>query len=151
MAKVGGLNALFTRAGIINVFSELNEKISNTSLEALQYMGEQFVNNARARGNYRDRTGNLRSSIGYIILNDGNIIERNFEKAGKGNDGNTGRAKGEDVAADLAFLYPKGMILIGVAGMEYAYWVETRHHLDVITGSIPENDYLKSILDEIKF
>lgn len=37
----------------------------------LTYIGEQAVNEARSKGNYTDRTGALRASLGYCVLLDG--------------------------------------------------------------------------------
>lgn len=151
MAKINGLSALFNIAQIAGVFNEATETIDNKALETLKYMGELFVNEARVKGNYNDRTGNLRSSIGYIIVNDGKVIEQNFETTEDGSDRKTGKDKAEDYAREVALQYPRGLALIGVAGMEYALYVENRHHLDVISGSVPDDDYFKSIMDEIKF
>lgn len=41
-------------------------------------IGNNFVNNARSGGGYKDQTGNLRSSIGFIILKDGEIVYETF-------------------------------------------------------------------------
>lgn len=40
-------------------------------IKKLSYIGEAAVNEARSNGDYIDRTGNLRTSVGYTILNDG--------------------------------------------------------------------------------
>lgn len=151
MAKINGIAPLFRISQVVKVFNDLTEKVEKTSLETLQFMGEQFVNLARVKGNYNDRTGNLRSSIGYIISENGKILDANFETSEKGSDRNAGKRRAEDFAHDLAIQFPKQLMLIGVAGMEYAFWVENRHHLDVISGSVPEDGSLKSILDEIEF
>lgn len=36
-------------------------------IQSLSYIGEEFVNRARMINTYEDQTGNLRSSIGYVI------------------------------------------------------------------------------------
>tara|TARA_B110001452_G_scaffold28410_1_gene22313 strand:- start:2275 stop:2703 length:429 start_codon:yes stop_codon:yes gene_type:complete len=142
MAGIKGLRALFTGSQLINVFNQFQQEVDKKTLEAFQYVGEQFVNKARVNGNYSDRTGNLRSSIGYIILHNGNVIDENFE------GGSKGQSQGKQVAEEVANQYPDGYILIGVAGMEYAAYVEAKN-FDVITGSAPERELLKSILSEI--
>lgn len=144
-----GLTALFNIARISTLFNKAIEKVDDKTLETLQFMGEQFVNNARIKGNYNDRTGNLRSSIGYIIVDKGNIVQSNFQTSGSGADGKTGMNKAEDFANEVALINPKGIILIGVAGMEYSLYVEKRHHLDVISGSVPDGKFFKSIMNEI--
>jgi len=96
----------------------------------LAMVGEKFVNNARSTRTYKDQTGNLRSSIGYIIAWDGNIIQENIEGKAEG------RAQAKKIANEILRENSKGFVLIGVAGMEYAAAVESKGY-DVITGSIP--------------
>lgn len=85
----------------------------------------------KAQGSFGNRTFNLRSSIGYIMLMDGREIAIEFETVGPGD---TGTAKGMEYARGLAGGYQDGLVLICVAGMEYAAAVESKG-FDVITGS----------------
>ncbi|MCK4447168.1 MAG: hypothetical protein KAW56_08800 [Candidatus Marinimicrobia bacterium] len=125
--------------GLIPGFSQadINRRINNwvVSIEqriiwTLAMVGEKFVNDARNTKTYQDQTGNLRSSIGYIIAKDGIIIQENVEGKAEG------RAHAKEVAREVLRENPKGFILIVVAGMEYACAVESKGY-DVITGSIP--------------
>ncbi len=137
-----GLRSLFRGKQIESIFNKFDESVHNDILRTLQFVGEEFVNNARLKGNYKDQTSNLRSSIGYIILLDGKVIQNNFS----GN--REGQSNGKKVAKEVSQKYPEGYVLIGVAGMNYAAYVEAKN-LDVISGSAPELSYLKSLLDEI--
>lgn len=96
----------------------------------LSRIGEQFVNDARENGSYTDRTGNLRSSIGYVILKNGQQI------GGGGFKGGEGERKGNDVLNGAKARYPVGYVLIVVAGMDYAAAVESKGR-DVLSGSAP--------------
>ncbi|GAH74567.1 unnamed protein product, partial [marine sediment metagenome] len=96
----------------------------------LAMVGENFVNDARNIKTYKDQTGNLRSSIGYIIARDGNIIQENIEGKAEG------RAQAKEIANEVLRENNKGFVLIVVAGMEYAAAVESKGY-DVITGSVP--------------
>ena len=96
----------------------------------LAMVGENFVNEARSTRTYQDQTGNLRSSIGYIIARDGNIIQENIEGKAEG------RPQAKKIAEEVLRENRKGFILIVVAGMEYAAAVESKGY-DVITGSVP--------------
>ena len=125
--------------GLIPGFSQgdINRRITNwvVSIEqriiwTLAMVGEAFVNNARNTKTYQDQTGNLRSSIGYIIAKDGVIIQENVEGKAEG------KAHAKEVAREVLRENPKGFILIVVAGMEYAAAIESKGY-DVITGSIP--------------
>lgn len=139
---MAGIRALFNGRQLQNIFETFQKDVDNKSLQTLQYMGEEFVNKARLSGNYTDRTGNLRSSIGYIILQDGKTIDSNFE----GNQ--IGKSQAQSFANEVSFQYPKGFVLIGVAGMKYAAYVEAKG-FDVITGSAPGSDDLGSILSSL--
>lgn len=136
---MAGVKALFTGKQVANIFEQFEKEADKKLLQTLQYLGEQFVNKARISGNYTDRTGNLRSSVGYIILNNGKIIDSNFQGKQKGKN------QGISVANEVAITHPVGYVLIGVAGMNYAAYVEAKG-FDVITGSAPDKDDLGDIL-----
>ena len=88
------------------------------------------VNAARRNGSYQDQTGNLRSSVGGAVLNDGEIVfATNFAPV-KG--GAEGTAKGKAYLQKVAASYPNGVVVIGVAGMNYGRYVFNRGY-DVLT------------------
>ena len=125
--------------GLIPGFSQenVNRKVDRFVLSieqriiwTLAMVGEQFVNDARNTQTYQDQTGNLRSSIGYIIAKDGMIIQENIEGRAEG------RAQAKEVANEVLRENTSGFVLIGVAGMSYAAAVESKGY-SVITSSIP--------------
>ena len=73
----------------------------------LEYAGLEAVKEARLKGNYTDRTGNLRSSIGFVVVDDGRIVSSNFEavppkRKAKGSDGGmTGKKNAQSFALEL--------------------------------------------------
>ena len=142
MAGINGLRPLFNTKQVQSVLADFKKKQDDKILKVLQFKGEEFVNKARLSGNYTDRTGNLRSSVGYIILLDGKVVHRNFK--GKA----AGKEQGERVAHEVSLSYPKGYVLIGVAGMNYAAYVEAKG-FDVITGSAPGSNDLIAFFGEI--
>lgn len=150
MAKLNGLKALFTTKQVSKFLEQKEAEYEDKAIEILQYQGEQFVNAARSINTYTDRTGNLRSSIGYLILKDGEIISRNFQASKKGSEKQKGLSQGIAFANSIAAAYPRGFVLIGVAGMHYAAYVEARKY-DVITGSVPSDSDFKKLLNAIKF
>lgn len=121
-------------------------------INALAYIGETAVKTARENGRYNDITGNLRSSIGYVILNDGKKVvggnfnavsvasgKRTIKKAdGKtqtikvGGDGSEGQKTAQELLKKLQAKYPWGIVLIICAGMKYAAYVEYHKDLDVL-------------------
>lgn len=94
----------------------------------LKYVGEKCVNYARGHGAYKDQTGNLRSSVGYVVVQNGKVI------AGSRIGTNEGAEKAREFLDKLVNEYANQTALIVVAGMNYAASVEARGY-DVITGS----------------
>lgn len=147
------LQAQFTIADIEGFIQRKVELANKAVLNAFMFAGETFVKEARsktaAEGGFNDITGNLRSSIGYIILQDGKQLFSDFIESENGSDRATGVQIGLEVAQEIGSVYKKGLILICVAGMEYAAAVESKGK-DVITGSsLLLQDQLKTLLSQI--
>lgn len=101
-------------------------------IRTLTYCGELCLNVARSTNSYKDQTGNLRSSIGYVVAVDGRIVNQSdFETVKKGGDGSK---QGAAFAKQLVRRFPKGVCLIVVAGMDYAVHVKNRGY-DVLDSS----------------
>lgn len=87
---------------------------------------------------WKDASGNLRSSIGYIIMDDGKeAFHGGFERVdGPQRDKTSvdGTKEGMSYAKKLASEYPTGIVLIIVAGMEYAAYVESVKSRTVLAG-----------------
>lgn len=124
---IGRFQPMFTQGDVRRMVQTLKERLSESVLQRLLYIGEQFIVDARNSGTYTDRTGNLRSSIGYLILRSGVHLAENFH--GKADEG---RQRAKSVA--LSIEPPQGYVLIVVAGMDYAAAVEARGY-DVLTSS----------------
>ena len=121
-------------------FADAAQKYERALIRSLQYVAVRVVNTARRRGSYIDQTGNLRSSIGAVIVVDGHISWRsNFDVAQHSRRGKTsdssrspitatkpGGYEGRRFAAELARKYSRGVALIVVAGMDYAVHVANR-------------------------
>lgn len=114
---------------------ELMERIA----QSLAYVGEECVRIAREDhpGNWRDITGNLRSSIGYIVLIDGEPIsslkDQFVQTAGVTGDGSQGLLAAKSLLQTLQGEYSKGVVLIVTAGMHYAAFVENIRHKVVLS------------------
>ncbi len=106
--------------------------------KALAYLAEKSVNRIRdrsAEASWIDRTGNLRSSIGYLITMNGKPITQGGFKptAAPGGNGGEGQQVGAKYASQIASIYASmPLVLIIVAGMEYAVYVEARDNKDVL-------------------
>lgn len=109
--------------------------------QAMAYFAEECVNRVRNRSaddSWIDHTGNLRSSIGYIITVDGKVATQGGFKPTAAPDGNGGKGQkeGEDYAQSLVSRFSlKPLALVVVAGMEYAVFVEARDNKDVLAAT----------------
>lgn len=111
--------------------------IADLLIKQLSYIGEECIRIARESGSYNDITGNLRSSIGYVILYDGKPVVSGASKqySGKKGEGEDGPPAAEALLTSLQAKYPWGIVLIVCAGMKYAAYVEAVHHKDVLTSA----------------
>lgn len=112
---------------------ERAERINRAIIRTLQYIAEVLVREARMKGDYIDQTGNLRSSIGAIILLDGQIVSRSGFEVVMG--GSSGANEGLTYAQEIAAAYPRGIALVVVAGKDYAAHVAARGR-DVLSSAV---------------
>lgn len=134
------------RTNWTQVDMEFRHKLINEynikAVKFLQQLGEKVVKYARndesSARHYTDRTGNLRSSIGYVVVQEGRVVAESF------NGNNEGSTTGRKYAIDVASGLPKNKTyLVWVAGMDYARYVEAMG-FDVIQGS---GDWIESRAD----
>lgn len=121
-------------------------KRERSIIRTLNFVGTQCVNEARTNGKYMDQTGNLRSSIGYAIIQNGVVVNQSrFEQL---KDGQQGKKEGSELLSDLIDRNTKGIVLIVVAGMNYAAYVET--NLNVLTSAeLLAQDLVPKLLREL--
>ena len=112
---------------------ERAERINRAIIRTFQYIAEVLVREARMKGDYIDQTGNLRSSIGAIILLDGQIVSRSGFEVVMG--GSSGANEGLTYAQEIAAAYPRGIALVVVAGKDYAAHVAARGR-DVLSSAV---------------
>lgn len=91
----------------------------------LNYVGLECVREARTKRRYTDQTGNLRSSTGYCILYNGVIVHQSGFEAVK-TTAAQGAASGKKLMNNLIAQNSTGIVLIVVAGMNYAAYVEAK-------------------------
>lgn len=99
------------------------ERFKQAVIRTLCVAGESAVNAARltTQKQYKDQTGNLRSSVGYVVVADGKIVKMgDFDPSEHGTDKATGQRTGKEYAKQLASRFSSGLVLIVVAGMDYA-------------------------------
>ena len=116
-----GITCNITPDGLEAEFNRQKSELYKQILNAFIMAGEEFVKNAReqmqdhAMGQYHDVTKNLRGSIHYFIFYNGELVHRSAPTR---------------VAIQLSdvqeYVKPTGFQLIGIAGMNYASYVESK-------------------------
>lgn len=151
-----GLEVKMDLAELRNSLQREVQRSQARVISLLEYVGQEVVNKIRtsAISNWIDQTGNLRSSIGYIITLDGQPVSRGKFPAVRGPERTKETADGSSIgihyALSLASLFPKGIALIIVAGMEYASYVEKRDNKTVLAqGEIEAQKLISKMLAEL--
>ena len=125
-------------------FIRAKEEYDRKAVEWLSVLGERVVKYAREHGSYTDRTGNLRNSIGYVVVQYGRIVTEDFSiGSGHGEAKTQARAYALEVARNL---HANKTYLVWVAGMEYAKYVEAKG-FDVLEGS---GNWIESTAEKLK-
>lgn len=121
---------------VVDFINENVSRLEQVILRNLSFIGEKCVRWIRDRSqqeSWYDQSGNLRSSIGYVIVKDGRIIsEGGFDQV---KSGTIGVSEGKRFAKEIAASFPQGFALIVVAGMKYAAYVEAMDNKDVLASS----------------
>ena len=111
------------------------KRLQTVLIRSLQYCGEQVLNTARSTNSYKDQTGNLRSSLGYVVAVDGRV----------------GSEKGAAFAKKLVRRFPHGVCLIVVAGMEYAAHVKNKGYDVLDSSELLADRIVPSMLKQLGF
>lgn len=108
-----------------NYVIKQQENAKQAVITVLNYVGLECIKEARQNGKYTDRTGNLRSSIGYVVLENGKPLKKGgFQKVL--NTATEAKSKSDNLIESLSTTYKTGLVLIVVAGMDYAVYVEAK-------------------------
>ena len=143
-----GIKATTTPAQFNKMLRQEVEKRKQVLIRTMLYCAEEITNAARSTDSYKDQTGNLRSSIGCIVIVDGKIIrEYGFEQIKQGAQGVT---DGKDYAYSLARQYPKGIAIVAVAGKEYASYVADKGYDVLDSAEILAEEVVTKSLKELK-
>lgn len=124
----------FSESTIRSRLDKFLSVIDRRVVERLKYLGEMCVKHAKEippEAGFNDITGNLRSSIGYIVFKDGVAIHSFYEAV---KDGADGVRAGKSLAERVGSRFNQGYLLVVTAGMSYAIHVESRGK-DVLTSA----------------
>lgn len=110
----------------------------------MTYIGELCVSEARTNGNYTDRTGNLRNSIGYAVLVDGKTIEQFTQNT----EGGQQSAK---LIQQIKGKFKEGIVLLVVAGMSYASHIEALNYNVITSAQLLGRKLVPQVLKKVGF
>lgn len=117
-----GLRPLYSPKDISIYISHVFQNVERSIIGIFQKDGKEFVDRAKAmtanEGSFNNDTWNLRSSIGYYIFAGPKLVDSYFE----------GNPEGKTAADEAVARIPRinGYQLIGIAGMFYAIYVESK-------------------------
>lgn len=112
------------QSAISAFFEQHIQRLERNIVRNMCYVGERCVNAARSSHTYRDQTGNLSSSIGYAVSIDGHVVQcSSFQVVLKGSEG---AKDGLEYVQDVISKYPQGIVLVIVAGKNYAVYVSDK-------------------------
>ena len=117
-------------------------------VNALRYLGERCINEARDSGTYTDRTGNLRASLGYVVLKDGKPLGSPKLIRGGTQDGKEGGE--ETIRQAISETNDEGYVLIVVAGMHYAKYVESMGYNVLTSAQLLAERQAPTILNQLR-
>lgn len=137
-----GLIPKFSKEDIDEMLKDGLEENINQLLRIYRTVGVEAVNTARREGNYTNRTGNLRGSIGYLIAVDGDIIESLFD--------GSGATEAEMLAKDVLLREETGIVLIVVAGMNYASHVESKGYNVLTSAEMKARDEIQQMFKRLE-
>lgn len=140
-----GITPRFTSADFNNALARRIAAIELAIENRLKYLGEICLIEMRTNKGYMDQTGNLTSSMGYIVVIRGRIA------TSAGFDGKAaGSATGHSFASSLASKHPNGYALYVVAGMNYAAYVEAKGRNVITSAEILAERQLPIMLAQLK-
>lgn len=127
------ITADFSLQDLDNIIEADTQEWFDELVDSYRQAGKQFVQRAVAKATFNNITYNLRSSIGYLIIFDGKVVESYFMDL---KDGTEGQEVGRAYAEMVSRLNDEGegLSMALVAGEEYAFFVEAKG-LDVISVS----------------
>lgn len=146
-----GIKQLTPMEEVNEYLQENIDRIEQRIIRDLSFVGESCLTASRSTNSYKDRSGNLRSSIGYAIVKNGKIISQAIYEAGNGEDRKTGVAEGEKFMREIARQFTDGIALIVVAGMNYAGYVSALGYDVLDSGELLAEQLVPQIMTQLGF
>ena len=144
-----GIKLMTKDSDIVLQLEKQQKRMIDQIVTNLEYVGEACIKEARDNGSYHDQTGNLRSSIGYVVVDDGRIVSTGLNTDVKAEDG---RKRAENYLKELAAKSESGKIsLIVCAGMNYAAHVEANGYNVLTSAELLAEQLVPSMMKQLGF
>lgn len=131
-----------------NALVERIQRYIDSIIVTFKRVGEEAVKVSRLTHGYQDQTGNLTSSVGYGIAEDGKLLYMsNFDVV---KQGASGAKEGKEFLQKLLAENNKGIVLIIVAGKNYAKFVEAKGYNVLASATLKAEAMVKQALDVLK-
>lgn len=127
------------------------KRMEASIIQTLITLGNLCVREIRDRAqedSWFNRTGNLRSSVGYVVVAHGSIVKTS--DFGTVLQGSEGSKVGKTLAEELAGNYPSGFALVVVAGMHYAEYVQAKNGNVTSSAELLARKELPYLLNKLK-
>ncbi|MCA4782347.1 hypothetical protein IF125_08720 [Empedobacter stercoris] len=127
-----GIRPNFSSKDLDKYHKKIEKQVFEKAIRGYLYLGEAFVTHAKNNVEFMDQTGNLRSSIGYVLFVNGQVYKEAYTLHKKGNEG---IKEGPETAKRIAStLRNNKIVLVLTAGMNYALYVESKGY-NVLTAT----------------
>ena len=128
--------------------TKVAQNAKKAALETLDFVGLECIKEARQNGRYKDRTGNLRSSIGYVVLDNGKVVKKSgFDKVKT--TAKKAKRESQSYINSIVNSYQNGLVLIVIAGMKYATYVEARGYNVLNSSEVLAKKLVPQMLKEL--
>lgn len=114
-------------------FDQAFEEIKQATRNAMHRCGEEYVETARESGSYKNRTGNLRNSNSYQVLEDGKVIDEAI-----GHPQTAEMFKNQEMEGDVT--------LVAGTGMDYASHVQRKGYDVTDSGQLAAENEARRLL-----
>lgn len=142
------IKKLTTDAMVAQQIKQGVERLEKAVVNTLCYAGEMCLNAVRGTNSYKDQTGNLRSSLGYIVVSNGKVVMTSSFNTVK--NGSEGAANGRKYAKELVSQFPDATALIVVAGMNYAQYVAAKGYDVLDSGELLAEKLVPRLLKQLE-
>lgn len=148
-----GLKLVTPQSEIQKELRSAINQFEKSILDRLVYLGELCYLEAINKIGYTHRTGNLGSSTGYIVVNNGKLYSQGgfLEITGPNRSDSTedGTLIGRTFAENLIPEFSKGFAMIFVAGMNYASYVEAKGYNVITSAEIWSQRNAERIINQV--